>query len=182
MLLATRCPVCTARGPVPCAPCARSLVRAPALPAPPGLDSFGALLAYDGGGRSLIVALKYRGAHRLARRLGASAAVLVGASTVDVVTWAPATHAGRRRRGYDQGQLLAKAVARALGVPCRRLLTRVSGRSQTGAPAVARRGGPGLRARRAPAAPRCVCWSSTMSSPRAPRCPPRPPFCVTPGL
>jgi predicted amidophosphoribosyltransferase len=41
-----------------------------------------------------------------------------------VVTWAPTTPARRRRRGYDQAELLARAAAATLGVPCRNLLRR----------------------------------------------------------
>lgn len=39
-----------------------------------------------------------------------------------VVTWVPMSPAKRRRRGYDQSQLLAKAVGRTLDLPVRRLL------------------------------------------------------------
>lgn len=50
----------------------------------------------------------------------------------DVVTWAPTSAHRRRRRGYDQSELLARAVARRLGLPCRRLLVRDRSRHQTG--------------------------------------------------
>lgn len=82
------------------------------------------LLAYAGAGRALLGALKYRNGRSLVPWLGVSMARLVAGLPVDVVTWAP-THAGRRRRrGYDQAELLARAVARTVGVPCRRLLRR----------------------------------------------------------
>jgi competence protein ComFC len=51
---------------------------------------------------------------------------------VDVVTWAPTSDRRRRRRGYDQAELLANGVARQLRVPSRRLLRRDGERSQTG--------------------------------------------------
>lgn len=50
----------------------------------------------------------------------------------DIVTWAPTSARRRRRRGYDQSELLARAVARRLGLPCRRLLTRDRSCHQTG--------------------------------------------------
>jgi predicted amidophosphoribosyltransferase len=145
VLFATRCPTCRAPGPVPCAACADELRPAPVLPPPDGLDACTALFEYEGPARDLVVALKYRGAHRVARRLGRSAAAMQDPATVDVVTWAPATRQGRRHRGYDQGQLLAWAVAGALGRPCRRLLSRATGPAQTGADAAERRIGPRLR-------------------------------------
>jgi hypoxanthine phosphoribosyltransferase len=48
------------------------------------------------------------------------------------VTWAPTSARRRRRRGYDQSELLAHAVARRLGLPCRRLLFRDRSGHQTG--------------------------------------------------
>ena len=50
----------------------------------------------------------------------------------DVVTWLPTTGRRRRRRGYDQARLLARAVSGASTVPRRRLLHRVDGLPQTG--------------------------------------------------
>lgn len=50
----------------------------------------------------------------------------------DVVTWAPTSARRRKRRGYDQSELLARAVARRMGLPCRRLLVRDRSRHQTG--------------------------------------------------
>lgn len=40
------------------------------------------------------------------------------------VTWIPASAKNRRKRGYDQAEMLAKAVAREIGLPCRKLLKR----------------------------------------------------------
>ena len=42
----------------------------------------------------------------------------------DVVTWAPTAPGRRRARGYDQAEVLARAVGRSLGVPVRGLLRR----------------------------------------------------------
>ncbi|MBW3616226.1 MAG: hypothetical protein KY446_00535, partial [Proteobacteria bacterium] len=42
----------------------------------------------------------------------------------EVVTWVPASPRGRRERGYDQGALLARGVARRLGRPALPLLRR----------------------------------------------------------
>lgn len=82
------------------------------------------LFPYSGTGRALLGALKYRNGRSLVPWLGVAMARLVAGTPADVVTWAPTHTARRRRRGYDQAELLARAVARALGVPCRRLLRR----------------------------------------------------------
>lgn len=149
MLLPTGCPVCGAQGPAPCAGCAAELRPAPALPAPAGLDSCAALLAYAGAGRELVARLKYRNARSSVPFLARGMAAIVAGETVDVVTWAPTTPARIRDRGFDQARLLARAVARELGVPCRALLRRRPGQAQTGRDAVARHSGPGFEGRRA---------------------------------
>jgi predicted amidophosphoribosyltransferase len=145
MLLPTTCPVCMAQGPAPCARCAAELRRAPALPAPPGVDGCAALLAYEGAGRELVARLKYRNARGsvpfLARGMAA-----VATGPIDIVTWAPTTPARLRVRGFDQARLLARAVARELRVPCRPLLRRQPGPAQTGRDAVARHAGPAYAA------------------------------------
>lgn len=122
---------------------------APALADPFGVDACLALLSYEGPGRELVARLKYRN-HRgalpgLAR---AMAALVADPGAVDVVTWAPTTAARRRQRGFDQAELLARATARHLRRPCRRLLVRLPGPAQTGRLLAERRGGPRFRARR----------------------------------
>ena len=83
-----------------------------------------ALFAFAGPGQHLLVALKYRNGRSLLPWLGVALARLVGPGTVDAVTWAPTHPARRRRRGFDQAELLARAMARPLGVPVRPLLRR----------------------------------------------------------
>src|SRR5262245_61659858 len=132
MLLATRCPVCDAHGAAPCAACAGRMRRAPALPAPPHVDRCVALLSYDGAARELVARLKYRNARASVTWLAGLMAALVD-EPVDLVTWAPTTPSRRRDRGFDQAELLARAIAPRLGVPCRSVLKRGNGAPQTGA-------------------------------------------------
>jgi len=140
MLLPTRCPGCGAPGPVPCEACCAALV-----PAPPG--AVPALVAYEGVARELVAALKFRHARRLARPLAAGMAELVPPGLASVVTWAPTSPARRRQRGYDQAELLARALAAELGLPCRSLLERIGGGHQTGLDRVHRLAGPAFRPR-----------------------------------
>lgn len=72
---------------------------------------------------------------------------------LEVVTWVPTTAAHRRRRGVDQAEVLAAAVAGALGLPCRSLLRRLPGPPQAGRGAAARRLGPPLAVRRGSVVP-----------------------------
>ena len=45
--------------------------------------------------------------------------------TADVITWAPVSKKRKRKRGYDQGQELARAVGKELGIPVVELLKKV---------------------------------------------------------
>ncbi|MEN9803316.1 MAG: hypothetical protein RIS41_163 [Actinomycetota bacterium] len=107
-------------------------------------------LAYDGDVRRRVVDMKYGGRRSFARMLARQLADAVradGDDRFDVVTWAPTSSSRRRRRGFDQAQLIARFVARELGVPCRRLLVRQTRQAQTGRSRRARLVGPRFRAR-----------------------------------
>ncbi len=147
MLLPTRCPVCDAAGPAPCTTCVSAMRRAPSVGAVAGVDRCFALLEYAGAARELVARLKYRNARAGVRWLAGAMAALVD-EPVSVVTWVPTTTARRRARGFDQAELLARAVARRLRTPCRRALRRHPGPPQTGADAATRRlGRPVIAAR-----------------------------------
>jgi predicted amidophosphoribosyltransferase len=83
-----------------------------------------ALFAYEGTGRDLVQALKYRNGRSAVAALGVAMAAKVAARVPDVVTWAPTSSGRRHLRGYDQAELLARSIAAALRCPCRRLLCR----------------------------------------------------------
>jgi predicted amidophosphoribosyltransferase len=155
MFFGSTCSGCDRPGPVICAACAAQLRRPAPFPPPPGLTTCVALLVYTSVARHLVVDVKYRNARLLVARLAAGLAAVVaappgpdGASAprVDVITWAPTSGTRRRLRGYDQAELLAAAVARNLGLPCRPLLTRITGPPQTGRARDERHAGPGFRA------------------------------------
>ncbi len=108
-----------------------------------------AVLAFSGPGRRLLLALKYGNAKPVVRSLAGAMARRARRHEVDVVTWAPTSASRRRHRGYDQAEVLARAVARRLGVPCRGLLRRVDdGPPQTGRSRHERLAGPAFVARR----------------------------------
>jgi predicted amidophosphoribosyltransferase len=55
-----------------------------------------------------------------------------------VVTWAPANAVHIKQRGFDHGELLARAVAKRLHLPVKELLTRQLDTAMTGRAAAAR--------------------------------------------
>lgn len=145
MLLTSSCAGCERPGPSPCPDCVRVMVPSRAVPVPGSLDRCRALLAYEGPAREVVAQLKYRNARTPVRWLARGMATLVSAGEVDVVTWAPTTPERRRERGFDQAQLLARALCRELGLPCRSLLARSPGPAQTGRSSADRSRGPLFR-------------------------------------
>ena len=141
VLLTGSCVLCGRLGEVVCPGCAGSLAAAPSLAPPLWVDECIALLDYRTAA-PLLTSLKNR--HRrdlipwLVDRLAPQAAPAAGG----VVTWAPTGAARRRARGYDQAELLARALARRWGLPARELLRRGAGPAQAGRTARDRRANP----------------------------------------
>lgn len=154
MMLNTSCAGCNQPGVTICQRC-RFALAASAVQVADG--QVRAPLAFEGVAREVVHGLKFRNRRRVARYLAHLMVhrLRLSSHQFDLVTWAPTSGARARRRGYDQAELLARAVAHELGVPCRRLLYRSHGQSQTGhtraerlgaAPQFrARSGGSGLR-------------------------------------
>lgn len=155
MLLAARCAACGRRGASPCRSCHAALRPPAPEPPPAGLAGLVTVLRYEGPARPLLARIKYRGQRQALRWLAWALAVRVRALVggVDVVTWAPTTLAHRRQRGFDQAELLARAVANELGVGSVGLLRRAPGPPQTGRSAAERRAtGPRFELARPPPA------------------------------
>jgi predicted amidophosphoribosyltransferase len=131
-----------------CPSCARRL-RSPArLPAPVGLDGCSAWCSYDEVAGDLLTSLKTGQRRDL---VGWLADAMVAAGTgpsplprSGLDTWAPTLTARRHHRGFDQAELLARALARRWELPCRALLRRRAGAAQAGAGGAARRAHPGF--------------------------------------
>lgn len=132
LLFPTRCTLCRKPGRAVCLECIASLPPAPDLAPPPGLDEFAALFSYEGETKALIAAIKFKGLSNAVQLPGRVLSRLVDWDP-DLVTWAPTSLARRRERGYDQAELLARAVATELARPCVRTLRREGGSGhQTG--------------------------------------------------
>jgi predicted amidophosphoribosyltransferase len=141
-----------------CRSCRARLRPAPTAPAPQGLAWWVCPFAYEGALRELVARLKY---HNARAGLGWLAAAVAGvvraeAEPIDAVTWPPTTRARSRERGFDQAEVLARAVARQLAVPAWRLLDRCSEAVQTGRSRADRARGPVFAARRSPAGARLL--------------------------
>jgi len=149
MMFQTRCAGCDAPGAAVCTTCRFSLLG----PRPrPGAHGVHAAVAFSGRARRVVLGLKYRNRRQVARHLAGLVVNTVVANGhhlgVDVVTWVPTSAVRRRTRGFDQGELVARHVARQLGVPCRRLLERTSPSvAQTGRSRIERLHGPEFSAR-----------------------------------
>lgn len=147
VLVHPSCVLCGAASAVVCDVCASTLRAAPSLPVPLHLDACSALFEYSTA-RPLVTALKNGGRRDLlpwlADRLSERATPPRGA----IVTWAPTGAARRRARGYDQAELLARALARRWGLPCAGLLGRRSGLAQAGLSGPERRANPSFAALR----------------------------------
>ncbi len=107
-------------------------VEAPVFPKPKNkrqfLDSWTALWHYEDTVRRSILRYKFHGARQNAVAYGRLLALKIQEdldSGFDVLTWVPISPLRRFRRGYDQVELLASAVARELGVEPVRLLKKV---------------------------------------------------------
>ncbi len=96
-----------------------------------------------GRAADLVRALKYGNQTAAVTEIADQMALV--APRVDIVTWCPASPRQRRLRGFDQSELLARAVAHRLQRPVRRLLRRArNDLPQTARDAAGRRVGPRL--------------------------------------
>jgi ComF family protein len=129
LLLPPACPGCGREGVALCSACSRPLLRRldeppgtlMGLPGdlPPGIVQLEWCGAFTGPVRAALHALKYDGEQRLAVPLGGAMADRwrrVGAGG-EVLVPVPIHAAKRRERGFNQAESLARAAARALGLP-----------------------------------------------------------------
>ncbi len=144
MLLNASCAGCNQPGDVLCRRCRFTLASTPTRLGDGGVP---AAFTFEGAARQVVLGLKYRNRRGVARHLAHAMVRRLHLPTVDLVTWAPTSPGHTRERGFDQAELLARALAKELGVPCRRLLYRSHGPAQTGRTRAERLQGPSFRAR-----------------------------------
>ena len=83
-----------------------------------------ALWMYEGNARHSLHRYKFSGARHYAPSYGRLLAMRIQRDlpAPDIITWVPVSEKRRRQRGYDQGELMALAVAGELGIPAEYLL------------------------------------------------------------
>ncbi len=117
-LLPSRCVGCGAGGAYFCARCAQSAKRSawPSLPQASPLSDALAPYAYEGAPRAAVHGLKYRGLRAVAPRMADAMARELALTVPPPFALVPVPlHPARlRERGYNQAELLARAVAAAL--------------------------------------------------------------------
>lgn len=146
MIFTTRCAGCDAPGAPICRTCRLALVSRADPGAPEGVI---VAAPFSGRVRDVLLGFKYRNRRAVAGHLAGLLVnrLVAGGRRVDLVTWAPTSPRRRRERGFDQAELVARHVARQLGVPCRRLLERDAvGGPQTGRSRAGRLQASGFRA------------------------------------
>jgi ComF family protein len=109
-------------------------------------------LAYEGAARELVRALKFRGAQAVAGAMAAPIAAnappgWMGADAPPVLVPVPLHPARRRRRGFNQAELLARALALRRGLEVADCLARERGPQQVGRPRTERARAGGVRSR-----------------------------------
>lgn len=143
MLLDPCCAGCQRPGALVCATCAGRLRGPAGRPPPLGVDAWRAAFAYDDAARALLTSLKNGHRRDLVGWLAGRLATL-GPPPSAIVTWAPTSPIRQRARGFDQAELLARALARRWGLRCRGLLRRRPGGPQAGLTGEDRRRHPGF--------------------------------------
>lgn len=139
--------VCRGPGPALCEPCLRRTAPPPSTRLR-RLGHVHALFAYEGHGARIVQSLKYRDGRRLVAPLADHLAARwssVAGWPPPTVVWVPTSGRRRRSRGFDQSELLARALARRLGTRSRSLLRRRPGPAHTGLDRAARAAAAGYR-------------------------------------
>lgn len=108
--------------------CRRCRVHAPQCPVPrtsyPYLAQWLALWYYEDTVRKSLLRFKFRGKRNYAEAYGRMLAMKLMTEQrldMDILTWIPISDKRKRKRGFDQVELIAASVARELGieaVPC----------------------------------------------------------------
>ena len=91
------------------------------------LDSWTAVWYYEGYVRRSLLRYKFRGRRGYAQSYGRLLAMKLlqeYPEGFDLITWVPISSLRKLRRGYDQVELLTKAVSPELGIPAEKLLVK----------------------------------------------------------
>ena len=143
-MLINRCAGCREPGFELCRRCQFALAASP-----PVVTASGVIAATEFVGlpKELIIGLKFRNRRRIVSYLADQLSRRIDPTQIDVITWAPTSQRRANHRGYDQAELLARALAARWRKPCRRMLFRHHGPAQTGRNRADRMHGPSFASR-----------------------------------
>lgn len=83
-------------------------------------------LPYRGEFRETLHRYKFKNEYGLSKQIGRlMASIVTDGRNFDAVAWSPMSKKKKKLRGYDQSELLAKTVAKQLGIPCLPLLEKI---------------------------------------------------------
>ena len=112
--------------------CSSCRIQVPQCPVPkeklPFLDSWAALWYYEGDVRRSLLRYKFHGRQHYAESYGRLLAMQLlrqDLTQFDLVTFIPISDRRRRKRGFDQVELLARAVSGQLQLPMATVLKKV---------------------------------------------------------
>ena len=91
----------------------------------PGLDGAFIPFAYEGGPEAAVRRLKFHGCTGRARSLAPYLAGALEGERFDCIVPIPMSRKGKRRRGYNQAELLARFLSRETGIPWEPALEKV---------------------------------------------------------
>ena len=112
-----------------CPDCRRTLAErwVGAAPGPEGFDGAAYSYVYAGPAAGIVNRMKYNGIHQLAGFMAEDmlrAYRFIQPTGADLVTFVPMHPRRQRLRGYNHAELLARACAEALGLPCENAVER----------------------------------------------------------
>lgn len=114
-----------------------------------GVDTLWAGWCHEGAAAALVRALKYgRETTAVTPIADRMASVASAGRDADLVTWVPCSPTRRYERAFDPAELLARALARRLGLKARPSLRRLDDEPQTSRALAGRLEGPTLTVRR----------------------------------
>ena len=114
-----------------------------------GVDAVWVGWCHEGAAAELVRALKYgRETAAVTPIADRIASVASAGQDADLVTWVPCSPTRRSERGFDPAELLARAIARRLGLRVRSLLRRLDDEPQTARTREGRLAGPRMAVRR----------------------------------
>lgn len=90
-----------------------------------GIDGSFSAFNYEGSPKDAILAMKFKNRPEYAEHLAYFLAKQIGSYKFDCITFVPMHDKKKKKRGYNQAELLAKHLAQELNIPCKTLLVKI---------------------------------------------------------